>query len=96
VSLNHTSPPPQTAKLYDVYKDRKEEVKNEKKERIKEKYGGTEHFDVQLSEIYAQSDQYQEYDMEGNVVAQQKLAIARSKYAEDVLMNGHSTVWGSW
>lgn len=42
-----------------------------------------------------ESERYIEYDESGGVKGAPK-AVSKSKYAEDVFINNHSTVWGSW
>jgi len=43
----------------------------------------------------SESEKYVEYDESGAVKGAPK-AIAKSKYPEDVMINNHTTVWGSW
>ena len=42
-----------------------------------------------------ESEQYVEYDESGAIKGTQKV-IAKSKYLEDILINNHTSVWGSW
>ncbi len=42
-----------------------------------------------------ESERYVEYDDSGAIKGAPK-AIAKSKYPEDVLINNHTSVWGSW
>ena len=37
-----------------------------------------------------------EYSRLGNVIHGQEKAVTKSKYEEDVLINNHSSVWGSY
>lgn len=43
----------------------------------------------------AESERYVEYDESGGIKGAPK-AHSKSKYAEDILINNHSSVWGSW
>jgi len=42
-----------------------------------------------------ESEKYVEYDESGAIKGAPK-ALAKSKYAEDILVNNHTSVWGSW
>lgn len=76
--------------------EREKEMQNKHSKEMIAKYGGEEHLNPQLAEIFAVNDTYQEYNMEGNVVKRQDKVKAASRYTEDNLMNGHTTVYGSW
>ena len=41
-------------------------------------------------------EEYVEYSRLGNVVHGQEKAVAKSKYEEDVFVNNHTSVWGSY
>ena len=62
-----------------------------------EKYGGEEHMQpppgAQLQVI--ENESYVEYDETGGIKGLIKQA-ARSKYPEDVYVNNHTSIWGSW
>lgn len=84
------------------YYRRKEQEEAEKKrlahkQMLNEKYGGEQHAlpallrDVAVTE----SERYVEYDESGAIKGAPK-AVAKSKYAEDVMINNHTAVWGSW
>jgi pre-mRNA-processing factor SLU7 len=60
-----------------------------------EKYGGAEHLQPTPVKDVIENERYVEYDESGAVKGQIK-SIARSKYAEDVFTNNHTSVWGSW
>ena len=61
------------------------------------KYGGEQH--VQPSGLrdmaVMENERYVEYDESGAVKGAPK-RVAMSKYLEDVLINNHTSVWGSW
>jgi pre-mRNA-processing factor SLU7 len=42
------------------------------------------------------NERYVEYDAATGLIKGQEKTIARSKYAEDVFTNNHTSVWGSW
>ena len=62
-----------------------------------EKYGGQEHLlDVPPKGVAViESERYVEYDERGGIKGAPKIK-AKSKYTEDVLVNNHTSVWGSW
>jgi len=43
-----------------------------------------------------QTENYVEYSRTGHVLKGKEHAKARSKYAEDVYINNHTSIWGSW
>eukprot|EP00798_Chlamydomonas_sp_ICE-L_P017842 gene17842-24226_t len=65
------------------------------KEEIAEKYGSAaEKAPDELKEMVA-TERYVEYNRMGRVVKGQENK-AKSRYEEDVFINNHTTVWGSW
>lgn len=74
-----------------------EERKAAQRKALQEKYGGQEKFsDSTLKKIaVTESEKYVEYDERGLIKGAPKVK-AKSKYAEDVLVNNHKSVWGSW
>ncbi|XP_069510349.1 pre-mRNA-splicing factor SLU7 [Ambystoma mexicanum] len=83
--------------LYKSFKVKKEDFKEQQKETILDKYGGEEHLNAPPAELLlAQTEDYVEYSRHGTVIKGQEKAIARSKYEEDVLINNHTSIWGSF
>ncbi|MGH0124690.1 UNVERIFIED_CONTAM: hypothetical protein FKN15_033342 [Acipenser sinensis] len=83
--------------LHQSFKVKKEEFKKEQKGSILERYGGEEHLDVPPQELLlAQTEDYLEYSRHGAVIKGQEKAVACSKYEEDVLVNNHTCIWGSY
>uniref|UniRef100_A0A667YZU4 Pre-mRNA-splicing factor SLU7 n=1 Tax=Myripristis murdjan TaxID=586833 RepID=A0A667YZU4_9TELE len=83
--------------LHQSYKVKKEDFKEKQKEGILEKYGGQEHLDAPPRELLlAQTEDYVEYSRHGAVIKGLDKAVARSKYEEDVLINNHTCIWGSY
>ncbi|XP_076148679.1 pre-mRNA-splicing factor SLU7 isoform X2 [Alosa pseudoharengus] len=83
--------------LHQSFKVKKEDFKQMQKESILERYGGQEHLDAPPRELLlAQTEEYVEYSRHGAVIKGQDKAIARSKYEEDVLINNHTCIWGSY
>lgn len=62
-----------------------------------EKYGGEEHLHVPpKSLLLAQTEEYVEYSRSGKVIKGIEKPKARSIYEEDVYINNHTTIWGSY
>ena len=62
-----------------------------------DKYGGEQHMQPsQLRDMaVVENERYVEYDETGAIKGAPK-AEAKSKYPEDVFLNNHASVWGSW
>ncbi|GJJ06309.1 hypothetical protein Clacol_000500 [Clathrus columnatus] len=83
--------------LHQEYKQKKEMLKDKNKVGILAKYGGEEYLQRAPKELLTgQTEEYVEYSRTGQVVKGRERVKVRSKYAEDVLINNHTTVWGSY
>ncbi|KZT26678.1 pre-mRNA-splicing factor SLU7 [Neolentinus lepideus HHB14362 ss-1] len=83
--------------LHKEYQKKKEELKGTTKSSILSKYGGEQYLEKAPKELLqGQTEEYVEYSRTGQVVKGREKSKARSKYAEDVYINNHSAVWGSW
>ncbi|XP_065648390.1 pre-mRNA-splicing factor SLU7 isoform X2 [Hydra vulgaris] len=83
--------------LHKTYKVKKDAFKEEQKGGILEKYGGAEHLESLPKELLlAQTEEYVEYSRSGKVVKGQERAVTKSKYEEDVYLNNHTSVFGSY
>uniref|UniRef100_A0A6Q2XV53 Pre-mRNA-splicing factor SLU7 n=1 Tax=Esox lucius TaxID=8010 RepID=A0A6Q2XV53_ESOLU len=83
--------------LHQSFKVKKEEFKDKQKETILDKYGGEEHLNAPPRELLlAQTEDYVEYSRHGAVLKGLEKAVARSKYEEDVLLQNHTCIWGSY
>ncbi|XP_028272422.1 pre-mRNA-splicing factor SLU7 [Parambassis ranga] len=83
--------------LHRSFKVKKEDFKETQRESILEKYGGQQHLDAPPRELLlAQTEDYVEYSRHGAVLKGLEKAVARSKYEEDVLINNHTCIWGSY
>ena len=74
------------------------EVKRKaQKKALLEKYGGDEHLKAsQLRDMgVVESEHFVEYDEKGLIKGGPATSV-KSKYPEDVLINNHTSVWGSW
>ncbi|XAR56547.1 hypothetical protein NMG60_11037079 [Bertholletia excelsa] len=89
--------PLQAELLYKNFKINKEKLKAQTKKVILEKYGNTASEDELPRELLlGQSEREVEYDRAGRMVKGQEMSLPKSKYEEDVYINNHSSVWGSW
>ncbi|KAI0032099.1 pre-mRNA-splicing factor SLU7 [Vararia minispora EC-137] len=89
--------PTQGQLLHKEYKEKKEELRDLSKVSILEKYGGEEYLESVPKELLrGQTEEYVEYSRTGQVVHGRERVKARSKYPEDVYINNHTSVWGSW
>ncbi|KAL7423167.1 mRNA splicing protein [Cryptotrichosporon argae] len=83
--------------LHREFEQKREVLKDTSKTSILERYGGEEHLERLPRELISgQTEEYVEYNRAGNVVKGRERAKARSKYDEDVFINNHTAVWGSW
>uniref|UniRef100_A0A2A4K877 Pre-mRNA-splicing factor SLU7 n=1 Tax=Heliothis virescens TaxID=7102 RepID=A0A2A4K877_HELVI len=79
------------------YHDKKDHFKTQVKQSILEKYGGEEHLAAPPKELLmAQTEVFTRYNRDGTLVQGPEKQLAKSKYEEDVLINNHTSVWGSY
>ncbi|KAM3068265.1 mRNA splicing protein [Clarireedia jacksonii] len=78
-------------------KEEAEAKRQAHKKMLMEKYGGGSNSMAAALRDAAvvESEKYVEYDELGGIKGAPK-AAAKSKYPEDVLINNHTSVWGSW
>ncbi|KAI1794127.1 Pre-mRNA splicing Prp18-interacting factor-domain-containing protein [Ganoderma leucocontextum] len=89
--------PTQGQLLHSQYIQKKEELKDTTKISILAKYGGEEYLEKAPKELLqGQTEEYLEYSRTGQVIKGKERAKTRSKYPEDVFVNNHTAVWGSW
>ncbi|EFJ38615.1 hypothetical protein SELMODRAFT_164109 [Selaginella moellendorffii] len=89
--------PSQAELLHRDFKVKKEKLKGQLKEDIMEKYGNAAATDKLPAELLlGQTERQVEYDRAGRMIKGQEKAVPKSKYEEDVFINNHTTVWGSF
>ncbi|KAI9193835.1 hypothetical protein LWI28_000596 [Acer negundo] len=89
--------PSQAESLYKNYKIIKEKLKSRLKDTIMEKYGNAATEEEMPRELLlGQSERQVEYDRAGRVIKGLEMSIPKSKYEEDIYINNHTSVWGSW
>ncbi|OMO56602.1 Pre-mRNA splicing Prp18-interacting factor [Corchorus capsularis] len=90
--------PSQAELLFRNFKVSKEKLKSKTKDLIMEKYGNVASEEEMPKELLlGQSERQVEYDRAGRVIkGLMEILIPKSKYEEDVFLNNHTSVWGSW
>ncbi|KAI4105468.1 MAG: hypothetical protein L6R37_002731 [Teloschistes peruensis] len=94
----HLQANPTSGEYFRRKEKRESDAKREAhRKQLLEKYGGEQYFQPTLTKDHAitESEKYVEYDEMGAVKGTLK-AAANSKYQEDVFINNHTTIWGSW
>ncbi len=90
--------PSQAELAFREYQGKKEVLTKEQRDAILARYGGKEHLEKPKELLVSQSDHFVTYNPDGTIArGQEKMpAIPRSKYEEDVFINNHTSVWGSY
>ncbi|KAL8781509.1 MAG: hypothetical protein Q9213_005982 [Squamulea squamosa] len=85
----------------EYFRRKEQQEHDEKREahrrQLLDKYGGEQYLQPNAlrDSAITESERYIEYDESGAVKGAPK-ALAKTKYPEDVLINNHISVWGSW
>jgi len=82
--------------LFKQQREENQQTSKSNKESILSKYGGQEHLDGPKSMTLGQSEEYLEYRYDGSVIRGKDIGIPKSKYEEDILINNHIKIWGSY
>uniref|UniRef100_A0A2M4BHN9 Pre-mRNA-splicing factor SLU7 n=1 Tax=Anopheles marajoara TaxID=58244 RepID=A0A2M4BHN9_9DIPT len=97
VDVHVLAEPTKLELLQKEYDTKKSQFKDEVKNKVLEQYGGEEHLKVPPKALLlAQTENYVEYSRQGKIIKGQDKPIIRSRYEEDVYINNHTTVWGSF
>jgi len=89
--------PSQAELLFKTFNEKKESLTNKHREEIFQRYGGQEHLEAPpKSLLLAQTEEFVEYTPEGNLLHDRHKVIPRSKYEEDIFINNHTAIWGSY
>lgn len=89
--------PTQAELLRKQFQEKKSSLKKTKKQAILEKYGGQKYLKSMPRELLmGETENYVEYSRDGRVIKGKARAVQKSKYEEDVLVNNHTAVWGSY
>ncbi|KYQ93760.1 putative RNA splicing factor [Tieghemostelium lacteum] len=104
--IDVSSAPTQAALLHKEFQAKKEQLRNQSKKIILSKYGGEEHLlennkegggdeETKVSTSVPSTEIYTEYSANGKLLKGQEL-LTKSKYEEDVYLNNHTSIWGSY
>ncbi|CAH1155122.1 unnamed protein product [Phaedon cochleariae] len=97
VDVHLLAEPTKLELLQKEYEKKKEQFKTKIQSNVLEKYGGAEHLEAPpKSLLLAQTEDYTEYSRSGKIIKGAEKEVARSKYEEDVYINNHTSVWGSY
>ncbi|KAL1851936.1 mRNA splicing protein [Paecilomyces lecythidis] len=94
----HLQANPTSGEILRKKHEQESEAKREaRRKALLEKYGGEEYLQPSPLKDAAvvENERFVEYDETGAIKGAPKKA-AKSKYAEDILINNHTAVWGSW
>mmetsp|Transcript_5594 Transcript_5594/g.16971 ORF Transcript_5594/g.16971 Transcript_5594/m.16971 type:complete len:554 (-) Transcript_5594:855-2516(-) len=81
--------------MYKQFKAKKDTLAKQSTKEVAAKYGSAaEPMPDDVKELLG-TERYVEYDRAGRVIKGQETKV-RSRYEEDVLINNHTSVWGSW
>jgi len=82
--------------LYEEMTRRKAEVEKDTKKKLAEEYGGEEYMKApSVALLMGQTEVYKEYTRDGTLITGSE-PIPKSKYPEDVHINKHTSVFGSY
>jgi pre-mRNA-processing factor SLU7 len=96
-NIHLTAAPSQAELAFQEYRQKKDVLTKEQREAILAKYGGKEHLQAPPKELLlAQTEQFVTYAPDGSVMRGKEKIIPKSKYEEDVYINNHTSVWGSF
>ncbi|CAI5479105.1 unnamed protein product [Closterium sp. Yama58-4] len=102
VDVHLQGAPSQAELLHREFKVKKEKLKGASKESVLAKYGnaasnkGREEEEIPEELLLGQTEVQVEYDRAGRPLRGVDKAVPCSRYEEDVLVNNHTAVWGSW
>lgn len=97
VDVHLLAEPTKLELLQKEYEKKKEEFKSETKDTILDKYGGEEHLKAPPKALLlAQTEEYVEYSRSGKIIKGMEKQKIQSRYEEDVYINNHTQVWGSY
>ncbi|XP_019864689.2 pre-mRNA-splicing factor Slu7 [Aethina tumida] len=97
VDVHLLAEPTKLELLQKEYEQKKDQFKGKIQDNILEKYGGEEHLQAPPKTLLlAQTEDYIEYSRSGKIIKGEEKQIIKSKYEEDVYINNHTSVWGSF
>ncbi|KAK2733335.1 mRNA splicing protein [Myotisia sp. PD_48] len=95
-SLQHLQANPTSGEYFRKKHNAEIEAKKaQHRKTLLEKYGGDEHLQPAPLLAVTENEKFVEYDESGAIKGEPK-PTAKSKYKENILINNHKSVWGSW
>ena len=83
--------------LKSEFEKKKTEFTSDVSKSILDRYGGQEHLEAPPREmIFAQTEDYVEYNRHGKLMKGEETRVVRSRFEEDKMIGNHTMVWGSW
>nr|XP_023029926.1 pre-mRNA-splicing factor Slu7-like [Leptinotarsa decemlineata] len=97
VDVHLLAEPTKLELLRKEYEKKKEQIKTKIQSNVLERYGGEEHLqELPRCLLLAQTECYIEYSRSGKIIKGAEKEVIKSKYEEDVYINNHTSVWGSY
>lgn len=97
VDIHLLAEPTKLELLQHEYDKKKDQFKSKTKDHILDRYGGEEHLQVPPKTLLlAQTEDYVEYSRSGKIIKGQEKQKMKSIYEEDIYINNHQSVWGSY
>ncbi|XP_043290176.1 pre-mRNA-splicing factor Slu7 [Venturia canescens] len=97
VDVHLLAEPTKLELLKQAYDSKRDELKDKVRSSVIDRYGGEQHLQTpDPSLLLAQTENYVEYSRCGKIIKGQERQVIRSKYEEDVILNNHTSVWGSY
>ena len=88
--------PTGTENLYKKLKEKEQQSCQLRNQELIDKYGGIEHLKQDYTLMFAQTEKYNEFTRDGKVKNTMDRGTIKSKFEEDIYLNNHVSVWGSW
>ena len=96
-NIHMQAAPSQAEALFKQFKEKKEKLATQNKVSIMDKYGDASAGKALPDGLaLGQTEQYVEYDRAGRVIKGNERLVAKSCYEEDVYLQNHTSVWGSF
>jgi len=97
-TIDVLSNPSQSELMHTQFKEKKKMLEEEKKRAIFDKYGGEELLHTKLDPRLrlGQTEAFLQYAPDGRVLKGPGKVPTKTKYEEDIFLNNHTTVWGSY
>lgn len=90
--------PSQAELMQKQFLEKKKALEDMRKKNIEEKYGNSSSVSLDPRLRLGQTEAYVEYDRNGRVIKGATVSVEayKTKYEEDVFINNHTSVWGSY